>query len=82
MPRFDSVDQRVEPLANAAVALAAAYMLRYVGWLRSSTHHRNVLHRIEIANMRACTQVLKMQAAACGRAARASEVVYEGMPFR
>eukprot|EP00969_Alexandrium_andersonii_P073030 3222281-Alexandrium_andersonii.AAC.1 len=38
-------------------------MLRYVGWLRSSSHRRNVQHRIEIANLRASTQVLRMQAA-------------------
>eukprot|EP00969_Alexandrium_andersonii_P212422 9380442-Alexandrium_andersonii.AAC.1 len=66
MPRFDSVDRGIEPLANAAVALAAAFIVRYTGWLRSSTHHRNVLHRIEIANIRASTEVLKMQAAARG----------------
>eukprot|EP00969_Alexandrium_andersonii_P207497 9166862-Alexandrium_andersonii.AAC.1 len=56
MPRFDSVDRGIEPLANAAVALAAAYILRYAGWLRSNTHHRNVLRRIEIANIRASTE--------------------------
>eukprot|EP00969_Alexandrium_andersonii_P334541 14784268-Alexandrium_andersonii.AAC.1 len=66
MPRLDKIDRAYEPLANAAVALAAAVCLRYTGWLRSCEHHRNVLHRIEIANIRASTEMLKLQAATRG----------------
>eukprot|EP00969_Alexandrium_andersonii_P024673 1077177-Alexandrium_andersonii.AAC.1 len=34
MPLLDKIDRAFEPLANAAVALAAAVFLRYTGWLR------------------------------------------------
>eukprot|EP00969_Alexandrium_andersonii_P071636 3162551-Alexandrium_andersonii.AAC.1 len=62
MPRFDNVDRSIEPLANAAVAFAAAVMLRYVGWNHSCTHRRNVLRQMKMANLRASSQMLQMQA--------------------
>eukprot|EP00969_Alexandrium_andersonii_P085832 3784362-Alexandrium_andersonii.AAC.1 len=70
MPCFGQVGSLDGPLNAAISAFIFAVAVRYAGWHRICAHHRKVSHWIKMANLHANTEILKLQGASRGRAAR------------